>query len=105
MKTIAFLAMAIVFWASSVLARPFLISDPQTGAEEYVVTIDGVESVSPAQDHGNGTVRLYHDLAGISDGLHNVEVKAQNVWGDSLPTPFVFTKTLPGGPTGIGLEK
>ena len=50
MKTIIFLA--IMFWASSVYAQPFLISDPQIGAEEYVVTIDGVESVSPAQNLG-----------------------------------------------------
>ncbi|KKL80640.1 hypothetical protein LCGC14_2002770 [marine sediment metagenome] len=95
----------LLFLVSIALAQPFLVSDPQTGAEEYVVTIDGVEDISPAQDLGNGTVRLYHDMAGVSDGLHNVEVKARNMWEDSLPTPFAFTRTPPGAPAGIGLEK
>ena len=103
MKTLIFLT--IILWASSLYAQPFLISDPQTSAEEYVVTIDGVESISSAQDLGDGTVRLYHDLAGVSDGLHNVEVKARNMWEDSLSVPFVFTRIPPGVPAGIGLEK
>ncbi|KKL08098.1 hypothetical protein LCGC14_2579280 [marine sediment metagenome] len=103
MKTLIFLT--IILWASSLYAQPFLISDPQTSAEEYVVTIDGVESISSAQDLGDGTVRLYHDLAGVSDGLHNVEVKARNVWGSSTPVPFSFEKILPGVPVNIGLER
>ena len=106
MKTLIIIfTLTILLWASSLYAQPFLISDPQTGAEEYVVTIDGVESVSSAQALGDGTVRLHHDLSGVADGLHNVEVKARNMWEDSSPVPFSFTRTPPGVPVGIGLEK
>ncbi len=98
--------LTVILWASSVLAQPFLVSDPTSEpVAEYVVTLDGVETISPAQDLGNGMVKLHHDMAGITDGPHTMEVKARNIWGDSLPAPFAFTKTLPLVPVGIGLER
>ena len=53
MRGIIFLV--ITLWASSLYAQPFLICDPTTEpVEEYIVKINGVETVSPAQDLGEG---------------------------------------------------
>jgi len=85
-------------------AAPFLICDPQTNVTHYVVTLDGDTSTAPAFDLGDGTLMLKYDLAGIPAGAHNVQVKAKNLWGESIPVPFDFTKALPDVPGGIRIE-
>ena len=85
-------------------AAPFLICDPQTNVTHYIITIDGNTSEVLAFDLGDGTVMLRYDLAGISSGTHNVEVKAKNVWGESTPVPFDFVKALPAVVEGIRIE-
>ncbi len=104
MRILIFLA--IMIWASSLYAQPFLVSDPTTeNVTEYQIVEGGNTITSPSQDLGDGTVRLYHDEAGILDGQHNIEVRACNMWGCSSEVPFSFVKQLLGVPTGIGLQK
>ena len=89
---------------SLVFSSPFLVCDPQTNVTHYVIIIDGNEHVVEAQDLGDGTVRLYYDLGGFSEGSHTIQVKAKNLWGVSEPVPFEFTKSLPPTPTGLSLS-
>ena len=85
-------------------ADPFLVCDPQTNVTHYVVTIDGNTTEVLAFDLGNGTVMLRYDLEGISAGTHNTELKAKNIWGESVAVPFVFVKAIPVAPGGTRIE-
>lgn len=108
-KLICFGIISFLLLVGTVQSSPFLISDPQPKdppgqVEYYMVVIDGVEYQSDPQDLGDGTVRLHYDLVGISSGTHQVEVRAGNIWGESAPVPFGFTKQMPSGVTGIALS-
>lgn len=88
-----------------ILLSPFLICDPQTNVTHYVITwLGGETKVVEAYDLGDGTVMLRHDLAGVAQGTHSIEVKARNQWGDSDAVPFDFTKELPGALVNIRIE-
>jgi len=84
-------------------ADPFLVCDPQTNVTHYVITGD-IDVTVPATDLGDGTVRLQYDLAGITEGTFNLEVKAKNVWGESVTVPFDFAKALPAVPGSVRIE-
>jgi len=84
-------------------ASPFLVCDPQTNVTHYVITGD-INVTVPATDLGDGTVRLQYDLAGITEGTFTIEVKAKNVWGESVTVPFDFVKALPAVPSAIRIE-
>jgi len=99
-----FLLAFCIFMAGSAFAAPYLVCDPQTNVTSYIVTLDGTETEVPAQDLGNGTVRLHFDLASVTEGEHHVEVRAKNIWGVSDPVPFDFTKTLPALPSGFSIS-
>jgi len=106
MKTIAFLTgVCLMALLLPVLAfgNPFLVCDPQTDVTFYRVAIDGQEPIeSPAQDLGDGTVRLYYDLDSIAVGSHIVQVAAHNEWGCSnYSDPFDFTKAIPETPLNL----
>jgi len=94
--TIAFLGMA---WEA-----PFLVCDPQENITSYIVDLDGVITEEPAFGLGDGTVRLYYDLGGIADGVHNCTVTAKNVWGVAEPTPFSFSKIQPESPSVLDIS-
>lgn len=98
-----FLALGILLlWSSVVWANPFLVCDPQIDVDEYIVTFDGVPETILYNESGG--VVILKDLVGIATGSHNVDVKAKNIWGESVSVPFGFVKSLPGAPTGIGLN-
>jgi len=110
-----YLFVAIIFFALGLFflswlfianahASPFLVADPQTNVTHYVVTIDGVTETVAAFDLGDGTVRLQYDLVDVTPGQHNCEVKAKNLWGESVAVPFVFTKALPGVLENVRIE-
>jgi len=104
---IGFLLPFVVFFVLTSIAHsaPFLVCDPQPNhITHYMVNMDGTETEVPAQDLGDGTVRLHYDLAGLSEGQHHVEVRAKNVWGVSDPAPFDFTKSSPVLPTGFSIS-
>jgi hypothetical protein len=86
--------------------KMFLISAPvaASGADYYEVEIDGIVKRSDAQHEGD-QVRLHLDLTGISNGDHNVRIKAVNGWGEGpWSDPFGFTAQLPGQVSGVGLS-
>lgn len=101
------LILALILGSSGIaLANPFLVCDPVAeNLTNYVVMQDGVKYDSIPKDLGNGTVRLQYDLGGLSIGEHHFEVAAENEWGRSDFAPFDCTKSLPGAPSGLRLEK
>ena len=95
MKQILLSLVFSFLFVASVWGAPFLSSNPQSHVTSYMVTIGGVDYESPGQDMGHGTVRLYFDLAGLPDGNHTCTVISKNIWGESDPVPFDFSKTRP----------
>ena len=105
MKKLLFLTIAAIFClgASLASAAPFLVCDPQTNVTHYVITGD-INVTVPATDLGDGTVRLQYDLNGITEGTFNLQVKAKNIWGESVAVPFDFVKAIPAVPGAIRIE-
>ena len=99
----AIILLSVFFW-SIVQAAPFLVCDPQENITSYIVDLDGVIIEEPALGLGDGTVRLYYDLGGIADGVHNCTVTAKNVWGVAEPTPFSFSKIQPESPSVLDIS-
>ena len=95
--------LSFLFIAITAFASPFLVCDPQTNVTHYIITGD-INTTVPAVNLGDGTFRLEYDLAGITEGTFNLEVKAKNVWGQSTPVPFDFVKALPAVPVAIRIE-
>lgn len=93
---VATILWSIVFlacMAGNAYASPFLMCDPQDGVEGYEV--EGLDFVAgqsiPAE--ADGSIML--DMAPLTEvGLHNITVKACNMWGCSDPSPFSFTRPL-----------
>jgi len=88
---------------SLAFAGPFLICDPQTNVTEYIITGD-INTTVLAFDLGDGTVKLQYDLNDIAEGTFNLQVKAKNIWGESVAVPFDFVKALPVAPGAIRIE-
>ena len=95
-----FLTLILVFaFVSSVFAAPFLVCDPQTGVEKYILEINAVEIPEFAAEP-DGSIR--YDLAGLAEGAFTVRCKAGNVWGwSAYSVPLDFTKALPQNPMNL----
>lgn len=94
------------FVSGSVMASPFLVSDPSGVAEiDLCVYQDGV-SAPVATPVVNGGCKI--DLAGFSAGIHPLQVWFRSsLWGvDSAKVPFDVSKPGTGGdgPAGLRLE-
>ena len=98
-----FITVLILLFASPVFASPFLVCDPTTEQiDNYIIVLDGGNEVlSAPQDMGDGTVRLHYDLDGLTEGEHDFQVAAENIWGRSDTVPFDLTKAVPGAPSGL----
>ena len=95
----------LLLYPATAWAGPFLVCDPQTNVETYVITVDSNDPLEcVAQDLGNGNVRMHYDLQGLSVGPHHIEVRAKNLWGQSESVPFDCTKSLPAKPSTMVLE-
>ena len=99
MKRMLFVIMFLIM-PLIVNAGPFLICDPNPTAETYL--IEGSITASNIIAEGDGSIK--YDLAGIAEGLFNIQVSACNLWGCSTPVPFSFTKALPQSSTGMRLN-
>lgn len=102
--------LAILVCFSLAQAATFLVCDPYVaseGVDQFSISLDGaIAIIVPAETLAGGTTRLKYDLASISAGTHNVSVKAINIWGESVASPFSFTKSVPSkAPSGIGLVR
>lgn len=97
MKRLAILGLLLL--APSAWAAPFLVCDPPPVGEEvtsYSVT-DGANVVTTPSP-------LHWDMAGVANGAHTLQVRACNVWGCSDPTPFAFTRGVPGVGKGVRIN-
>ncbi|KKK59677.1 hypothetical protein LCGC14_3031990 [marine sediment metagenome] len=92
MKTIAFLAMAIVFWAMPVQAQSVLTSDPQAGVTGHIVVVSGV--TDPLTYLANPDGSLNFPLAGFSPGPYTFVVYAigNGGWRSGPSAPLDATK-------------
>jgi len=97
------MALAICLLPVLAFADPYLTADPQTNVTHYVITGD-INVTIPALDLGDGTVKLWLDLAGISGGTYQIDIKAKNIWGESVAVPFDFTKAVAGAPGNVRIE-
>ncbi len=93
------MVIAVLLFATSASAAPFLVCDPQAGVVGYEITGLATPVNFVAQPDGS----LKYDLSGIASGTYNLTVAACNVWGCSSTAPFVFTKVLPTAPVGLKL--
>ena len=79
--------LAVLFGLAIVAhAAPFLVCDPSTDAESYVLILnDGAEIETPAP--------LHYDLSSLSPGTHVVKAYAvKGVWRSEASVPLEFTK-------------
>lgn len=94
-----YLIAVILLMASQVQAAPFLVCDPQEGVMEYYIERGERKIVAPAVN-----TALRYDLAQWPDGVHDIKVRAANMWDVSEPAEFRFTKGSPNMPTNIRIE-
>ena len=98
---------ACLVFSTSIFARPFLVSDPQAAATFYVITLlNDLADPDDDQDFQVSAMAdgsLHADLINFPAGLNQLEVRAGNVFDISDPTPFEFTKDMPGIPSHIAL--
>ncbi len=87
-----------------VSVMPFLICDPHSSATFFEIELDGVVIVGTHEDSGSGTIRLNHDVSGVTAGTHQARTRACNTWGVGPWTSFLpFNKQIPGPVTGFAL--
>ena len=94
------LTILIVLMPCLAFANPFLVCDPNPGAETIILEINGLEMPEfPAEADGS----LKYDLAGLAEGNFSVRAKAEfGVWGWSeYSVPFNFTKPSIQAPLGL----
>ena len=101
--------LGIVFLCYGVaFSSPFLVCEPVPAdtVTHYRVKIDGASAITvPAYGNPDGTVMLHYDCAGLSNGNHNFEIAAANIWGESVYVPFDFSKQVPGGLLNIRISE
>jgi len=92
------IVIAVLLFATSASAAPFLVCDPQSGVVGYEITGLGDKITFIAQQDGS----LRYDLASIQSGTYNLTVAACNMWGCSAATAAdPFTKAVPSAPAGL----
>ena len=94
------LLLILILWPSLVFASPFLICDPNPGAEKIILEINGVEIPEfPAETDGS----LRYDLVSLAEGPFTIRAKAGfGVWGWSeWSVPFSDTKVIPEAHGGL----
>jgi hypothetical protein len=98
MKKIFMIIVAVLLFACTANAAPFLVSDPAPATDEvtnFKLIFDGGSPVDTVPVAG----AMRYDLSSIAEGSHTVVGQACNVWGCSANSlPFVFNKKIPGAP-------
>lgn len=88
-----------MLFSTSCFAAPFLVCDAPPAGE----TVDSYQIIEGANTITT-LAPLHYDLTSVTSGVHNVTVKACNIWGCSVATPFSYTKGVPGGVSGLRLS-
>ncbi len=101
-KRLALIAGILFLTVGVAYADPWLVSDPNSGADKYILEVDGTE-IAEAICESDGSLR--HDMAAYAGGDHTVRAKAGNIWGWSIYSdPFNFNADSPGVPFGFGFS-
>ena len=95
------IVLGIILFATSVMASPFLVSDPNPGVTLYKVTnvSGGVTESITCTPEADGSLKT--DVAGVKSGVNNITVTAcasQPVWGEVCSASVNFTFTRPAVP-------
>lgn len=99
------LAISLLF-TTNCFASPFIVTDAiDKSMINSCTTIEGTITKSFVPESVDATTaRCKIDLVGVTEGIHNLTLKLVNVWGESQPVPFTYTKKLPSAPSNIRLE-
>lgn len=94
MKTL-FLFMVLILVPVTVMAGPFVVSDPYPSSGQqpdgFRGTVNGVGFDVPYATDANGLRYFNLDLAGMwLTGTNSLIVRAYNIWGESETVPFDF---------------
>lgn len=91
--------------------KPYIICDPQENVLNYDLRFDGVNhwtapvyEILEGPDAGKVMLKFDINLAGLSEGHHDVIIKAMNTYGESPPAPFSFDLDIPDTPLNIRIE-
>lgn len=100
--------LSIAGFASVSYASPFAVTGKfATGVvTSCVFTLNNGSAITNAPisvDATNSVCKL--DVGAAINGDNNLTVQYKNMWGTSASVPFLFTKALPGVPSGIHLEE
>ena len=93
----------IFAWAS-----PWLVCDPQTNVDNYVLYQVAGNTCTPGDIAGKTPIEtpypLHYDLQGLAQGAFHFCIAAENIWGQSNLVPFGSTKAAPGDPANTRLS-
>ena len=90
--------LAMLAFATTVQAAPFLVCDPPDPAEQvtsYIVYQDGVEVGTPTAEP-DGSLRM--DLEGVTPGAYEWSAIAVNAWGQSEASDPYISPSAVGKP-------
>lgn len=84
----------------AILLTPFLICDPNPGAEKIILEINGVEIPEFAAESDGS---IHYDLAGLAEGDFVIRAKAGNMWDlwSEWSDPLSDTKAAPNAFGGL----
>jgi hypothetical protein len=110
---VVFITTFVVLFTTSVMASPFIVCDPYlttvTQPTEAILVIDGTEIVEAVQILPDNSVRLHHDIVGLTKGTHSCTLKMRRIkdldWMESATIPFVLKNGALTDAAGIKLEK
>lgn len=103
-KFLLTILMTLIFGATAAGASPFLICDPQKGAETYNVTQDGVILVTDHPAEADGSLRF--DLEGLAPGAYTFRAAAcTEPWGCSEESDPYLSPEPVNSPTGLSLTR
>jgi len=109
MRTFCVVVLAIMALASTALASPFLVSDPNPSAVGGFCDITGASWIpNPTPLQPDGSVKV--DLAGAPVGRTDIQVRVCiEEWGQTLCSPFVpfafERRGTPSAPDNLRLKK
>ena len=102
--------LAIILMAATAQASPWLVCDPQPGITGYAWSMDGGPWTETPYELYDDTCAKVRDLADVSTGPHNIQVKAftiDEIWGrqESETAPFDFARPAVGKSLNMGLKR
>jgi hypothetical protein len=100
-KLFLVIALSLFVLTSNVMAEPFLVCDDPNVNEMitgYMLSFDGEEYMEVSTP-------LHYDLSHLTNGAHDVNVKAKNVWGEQSTASFLaFIKGVPSVLKGLTIS-